>query len=775
MNRRTFLHHTGFAATGLAFTPADFWVPHTDDWTPDPSGDSKRILNTLRDEPPCTAEVRTERGAPRLFLNGDEIPPFFALSTSLLPTATNYRQMGIPVLFPIIGTRSFWTGPDTYDWAALEDFLAQLLTRYPDAFFFLRLHLHSPPWWTEAHPDQLIRYGLPTPENRYDLLKRGQLDPIDGGHYMGSGSELREASPASPVWRRDTTAMLQSLVQFIDQSPLRSRVMGYFLMNGGTGEWNTFGAGFLPGYSAPMAEAAGPAPPPRERVFASYGLLRDPATERPVIDFYRNYHHVGAETVTHLAEGIKEVVPRPQICGTFYAYLMEVPRLQDAGYLASKIILESPDIDLLACPYTYQNTNVDGAERWESDMEDGAGNWLGRARGVGGDGAFRTMVASIRRHGKLFASEIDPSTYLDRSDSWRGIGGSGSTTEEGSIRILRRDIGKVFAEGVGGWLYDFGPHHGVESGWFGSPALIDAVRPLMTLLAERQQLDLSPVADVAIVPDPESFYATRHWLADKPWPGQGIRYTDFINHWFLNSQNRSLQRLGAPVDYLYRFDLTVEDAERYRMLLFPNAFLLAPDEVDALHAMLKGSGTTVLWYYAPGLLMPNQINLAQMERLTGFSFREIVEPGPLMIEIETESQQEGLPSAFGVKSPSSYHPRFAVHDADAEALGYWQDRTNDVAFARKAMDGWTSIYVGTAPLPAEWLRAIATEAGVSLWSSRPDVVGGTRSTGMLVASSDGMRTLTLPHPMASADGGPAQTTHTLDLSFGEVQLFKATV
>lgn len=321
--------------------------------------------------------------------------------------------MDIPVLFPVIGTQSFWTGPDTYNWTALENFLAQLLMRYPDAFFFLRLNLHGPPWWTEAHPDQLIRYGLPTPENRYDLLKRNQLAPIDGGHYMGSGGELREASPASPIWRRDTTAMLQSLVQFIDQSPLRSRVMGYFLMNGGTGEWNTFGAGFLPGYSAPMEETAGPVPSPRQRVFSSYGLLRDPATERPVIDFHRNYHRAGAETVTQLAKGVKEVLPRPQIRGTFYVNLMEVPTLQDARYLA--------------CTYTYHNTNVGGAERWESDMEDGAGNWLGRARGVGvgGDGAFRTMVASIQHHGELFASEIDSSTHLDRSDSWRGTCNTG--------------------------------------------------------------------------------------------------------------------------------------------------------------------------------------------------------------------------------------------------------------------------------------------------------------------------------------------------------------
>jgi hypothetical protein len=771
MNRRHFLDVLGGAAGALALTPADLLFPGTDALAAVPSGDVRAALDALRGEAPCRSAVRTERGAPRLFINGEEVPPFFALSTSLLPTLDNFQKMGIPVLFPIIGTRSFWTGPDTYDWPALEDYLGRLLARYPEAMFFLRLHLHTPPWWTEAHPDDLIQYGLPTPDNRYDQLERGQLEPIDGGHFMRSGRELREASFASPAWRRDTATMLQSLVRFMEQSPLVSRVMGYYLMHGRSGEWNTFGGSFLPDYSPPMQQAAGPVPSVRDRLFTHYGLLRDPEQERPVIDFYRAYHRAGAETIAILAKAIKEALPRPLICGTFYAYLMEVPRIQDAGYLSPEPVLDSPHIDLIGCPYTYQNTNLDDAERWESDMEDGAGNWLGRARGVGGDGAFRAMVASLRRRGILYASEIDPSTYLDRSDGWRGIGGSGSTTVEGSIQILRRDVGKVFAEGVGGWLYDFGPLHGAEQGWYGE-ALVDAVRPLVTLMEQRSALDLSPVAQVALIGDTESFFATRHWWAEHPWPGQGIRYTDLFNHWFLNSQNRTLQRLGAPVDYLYRFDLTAEDAARYRLLLVPNAFLMDEDEVDALLDMLRGSGATVVWYYAPGLLRPDGIALDQMERLTGFAFTELAVPGPLMIRSATDD--ETLPDRFGVKSPEHYAPRFTVAaDDDVEVLGHWQDRKNDVAFARTAMDGWTSVYVGTAPLPVKWLRKLAADAGVTLWSDRPDVVGGTRNTAMLVATSDGPRTLTLPHAMVSADGGPARATHTLDLSFGDVRLFHA--
>ena len=84
------------------------------------------------------------------------------------------------------------------------------------------------------------------------------------------------------------------------------------------------------------------------------------------------------------------------------------------------------------------------------------------------------MTESLRRQGKLYISEMDPSTYLDENPHRviGGHGGIGSDTLEGSRRILQRDLGQVFASGVGGWLYDFGPLNRAKDGWYASPEMI---------------------------------------------------------------------------------------------------------------------------------------------------------------------------------------------------------------------------------------------------------------------------------------------------------------
>lgn len=728
---------------------------------------ARAALDALAGEPVCHSEVRPSGGVPRLFINGEEALPFFALSTSLAPTAGNFRRMGIPGLCPIVSLRRYWKGPGQYDWPLLEAYLGALLSLHPEALLCMRLHLHSPAWWTKQHPEELNRYGLPTPEARYDLVERGELEPLDSGHSMDSGSELREVSFGSQRWRDDTAEALRQMVLFLNDSPLRSRIVCHFFMCGATGEWNYFGDTWLPGYGEADRARLGEIPTPAQRIYCSHGLLRDPAREQHVIDFYRAYHRMGPEAVVQMARTVKQALDHPVICGTFFGYLMEVTRIQDCGFLASQIILDCPDIELVAGPYTYQNSNRED-DPAGSDMEDGSGNWLGRARGLGGDGAFRLMVESLRRRGKLYASEMDPSTYLDASDSWRSIGGSGSKTLEGSVQSLKRDIGRVFAEGVAGWLYDFGPLHGVPTGWFGGGPIIDAIKPLIDLLREQKHVDLHPVSEVLLLGDQESFHATRHWWADHPWPGQGIRFTDVFNHWFLNAQNRAVQRLGAPVDYLYRGDLTRQDvASRYKLILVPNTFLLEPDEVDQIRGLLRDSGATVVWYYAPGFLRRGQTDLAQMGRLTGFTFREDLRPGAM--RIDAVDAPDVLPTSFGIKSPKAYGPRFEV-ETDAEILGLWQD-TRAPAFARKQQEGWTSIYIGTAPLPAEWLRHLAREAGAGLWSDRPDIVSGCHSCAMVVATADGERTVTFPGLFQDTEGGPVGARQELDMAFGEVRLF----
>ncbi len=773
MNRRSFLTRTGLAAASLSLTPADLLFPGTNALTTLSEADALAALDALRDEAPCRAEVRTERGGPRLFINGEEVPPLFGLSTALLPTLDNFERVDVSLLQPIIGLQSFWTGPGTYDWSAHDAYLGRLLDRAPDAFFFPRLQLQVPVWWKETYPEALIQYGLDVPPGSIDRITTRNLERMEGGHYFTEFyGEAWEASWAAPRWRTDVKALLRAYIAHIEQSPLVSRYLGYFVVNGKTSEWNTFGDDYLPDYNPAMQAAAGPVPSPEDRIFCHYGLLRDPEEEQPVMGYYRRYHELVAETVAELAETVKDAVDDRVLFGTFFAYVTEKPRIQEAGYLFPRAVLDSPHIDLIACPYTYQNTNDPKRERWMSELYDGAGHLLGRARGVGGDGAYRVMRESIKRRGKLFVSEIDPATYLDAGNAWRGIGGSGSDTKEGTLKIIRRDWGKVFADGVGGWLFDFGPAYDVTEGWYSSDLIIDEMRQLTNLFATHLDRDLSPTAEILFVGDTDSAIATRHWQAERPWPGQGIRYTDLFNHWFLNSQNRAVQRLGAPVDYLHRFDVTAGDLRRYRLVLVPYAFLMRPDEVDDLRAMLRGSGATVVWYYAPGFVRPDRLDLDQMQRLTGFHFAVNDVPGPLLIDAVLPGDPP-LEQRFGLKSPEHYSPRFVVQDTgDVEVLGHWQDSSSDIAFARTAMDGWTSVYVGTAPLTVELLRRLTTDAGAALWSSRPDVITATQGAAVVVATEAGSRTVRFPRPMHLVDGdAPPASTATLDLAFGAVRLF----
>ena len=144
-------------------------------------------------------------------------------------------------------------------------------------------------------------------------------------------------------------------------------------------------------------------------------------------------------------------------------------------------------------------------------------------------------------------------------------------------------------------------------------------------------MNLSSVAQIAAVYDAKSLFVTRHWKAEAPFP-KGMASTDFFTQWFLDGQARSIHRIGAPVDFLYRFDLQRQDARRCKLFLMINLFYLTEKEVDDLLDIFENSNAYVVWFYAPGFVSPDKLNLAQMERLTGFRFKVLTEPGQMLID-----------------------------------------------------------------------------------------------------------------------------------------------
>jgi hypothetical protein len=768
MNRRNALKLAGTAIGTLPFSRLNA-VDLFEHRTIELDDNVLNQLDRLSGESACRCSITMERGGARLYLNGKEEYPLFAVSSSLLHTAQSYRQAGLRFLHPLIGLEDGWIGPGEYDWTRFDKYFAKLLELVPDAFLFPRLHPYAPEWWKESHPNELVKCGLPIDPGQY----KAAAQIIEGGFNWTSLGDPYAASFASEVWKKETIEMLRNFLRHMEMSPLKSRMMGYQISGMHTGEWHYIGCRWLPDYSAPMERLAGPIPSTERRINKGGPLMRDPEKDRDIIEFYRKYHKNTADTVASFAKVIKEETERRVICGTFFCYMLENVMIQEAGHLVPESVLRSPDIDYIATPYTYQRSNVPGNQRWDSDVIDDAGNWLGRARGVGGDGAYRVLSESIRRNNKMFISEMDPSTYLEPYR--RSEGGSGSETVEGTLKILQRDLGQVFATGHAGWLFDFGhlmPPFKANRGWFDDAPMTKLIKSFADFgSAHRPKLDISPVSEIAAVYEPKTWLATEHWWAEEPWTGFGIVISDFFGHWIVNSQTRTINRVGAPTDFLYRFDLKPDDRSRFKLLLMVNTFFLTAEEVKQLQDQFKGSGATVVWFYAPGYIGPDRFEPKQMETLTGFSFKRIDEPGPMMIKCLIDDSGTKFYREFGVKKP--HYPRFSVVQGEDKGIrihGRWTDN-NEIAFASREHDGFTSIYAGTGPLPVEVLRWIAVKAGVKMWSSKPDNVRASKGAAMIVATDNGERTIRFPQPMVPVEGGSAKKEHRLSMEFGDVRVF----
>jgi len=137
----------------------------------------------------------------------------------------------------------------------------------------------------------------------------------------------------------------------------------------------------------------------------------------------------------------------------------------------------------------------------------------------------------------------------------------------------------------------------------------------------------------------------------------------------------------------------------------------------------------------------------------------------LMLIDSNVAEQEPV---FGIDQRES--PRLVVVDDRAEILGTWSG-TRDPAFARTSSNGMTSVFVGCAPIPIETVRRLCLDAGVRLWSTRPDVVVASRDWAMVVATSEGDRTVQLHRPLRSLDDGSVVAEFGMYARRGEVRLF----
>jgi hypothetical protein len=372
---------------------------------------------------------------------------------------------------------------------------------------------------------------------------------------------------------------------------------------------------------------------------------------------------------------------------------------QRSGHLGLRKVFESPYVDFLVSPYAYG------------------------FRGIGGDTVPGQPPGSAWLHGKLLIVEDDTRTFINHDQEYGHV-----YTLSDSVAILRRNFARVMSQGMGMWWLFESVDPSKE------PALEPLLQNFHDLGDFLLQTDRSPIAEIAVLLDDESFfYEACRINLDLPM--------------ILQQQDWGLPRLGAPFDLYLMQDFLEGRMKPYKLYIFLNALQLNRTRREALNKELRKDGRVALWIYAPGYI-EDEPALEHMYELTGFTFALHKEPwGPLMDIVDfTHPITAGLPQDLVWGTNNKLCPIFCLEDPEARVLG-------QVVFSRgnckpglgvKTFPQWTSIFVAAPNLPSPVLRGIAAFAGVHLYSRAGDVLYANKNLLAVHTVSGGDRTFRLP-------------------------------
>lgn len=709
---------------------------------------SKAATVTIQPRQPgrTVAEVKVHHGTPTLFINGQ--PHNGMVWATYRPTEKVFRdftQAGVS-LFTFCGTpteagyglsKTVWVTPDQFDYTEFDQRVTMLLETNPDAYFFPRLYLHAPQWWSVRHPNDVVLADLGDGRTRT---------------FLHSGDKPAP-SWASTAWRDDTVAALRRLIAHIEASPYADRVVGYHLASGTTEEWMMWGANenewvdYSPANvtryrqwlrekyhsleqlrsawhdnAATFENAAIPTKAQRQQ--AGLGSLRDPAREQAIIDFYLYNSDLVADTIDHFARAVKELTHRQKIVGVFYGYLLQLcgeQRQQNAGHLALARLLASPNVDFLASPTSYA------------------------FRKLGGEGTahFMSLFDSVKLHGKLWFNENDVRTSLSGGQ----LGEWGRPADlDGDILQQNKELALALVNGSAQWWFDVGGNK------YNHPRLLNHIGALVKAATAAQACDRSAVDEVALVVDEKS-------LCD-------LRVADPLGKGLLVGQLPALQRIGAPVGHYLVNDLS--QLQRHKVFFFMTSFAPSAEDRRVVNA-LKRDGHVLVFFAAAGLYRNGQIDEMAMRDFTGINLRLSKDPAVLRISCPPgHALTEGLAGgSYGMDQKTS--PVCYADDGDAIVLGTLAD--GHAGLVLKQYHGWTAIYSAAPLMPTSLLRRIAELGGVHFYTAAGDVVWATHDLLGVSVHHAGPRTIALPRSVAVRDLYSGATLgdnlHFFQADFGE--------
>jgi beta-galactosidase len=649
---------------------------------------SYRVSFWARAEPARDITVALYRpGNPFIHLGGPSAP--FGSQIRMAASA-GVDFVSFPIEMP-------WPAPgQVVDWQGVDNACAQVLRANSNALLLPRFGADPPEWWRKANPGEVMTWE--------------------------DGSQQQHAVVASPLYRRDAAARVTALVEHLE-GKFGAHMAGYHPCGQNTGEWfyqdtweNKLN-GYAPGdtnawrgwlrdrykndtalraaWGNPTAELdSAVIPSTVERRGSPYGVIREPDSEKSVIDFAEFQQQAMADLVCELAHAARQASHGRKLVVFFYGYLFEFGSIRlgpsTCGHYALRRVLDCPDIDVLCSPISYFD------------------------RGIGGSAPVMTAAESVALAGKMWLCEDDTRTYLG-SGAFPGEFDGGKDLAE-TQTLLRRNVAEEVTRNFATWWMDLG-----MTGWFDDPRLWEDMKRFDAVdrIFLKKPIPFRP--EVAAIIDPQAMLETAAtgWMLTEP----GIYQV-----------RRPLGRMGAPYGQ-YLLDDAVRGRVRAKLYVFLNAWQLSAAQRQALHKNTRGSCR--VWCYAPGLHDGLKTSPEAMRDISGFRLQPAF-PKRVWATPTASGKQLGLETAFGVDAPVT--PLYAAADATPEeTLATYPDGSAAVAL-RHTSEGW-SMFVGIPGLTSELLRIAARKAGVHLFTGTDCNVYANGPIVALHASQDGVVTL----------------------------------
>jgi len=456
--------------------------------------------------------------------------------------------------------------------------------------------------------------------------------------------ELGKVS-ASQTWRRDTSDYMQMLLRHAEKN-YSQNIVSYILGCGGATEWHDRSRGeesvyrlaafrqWQKDHGKPQTDI----PTRMARDAGSYdfdttyidhfsyyngmdptgcyealfpygvGLMRTPENDQAAMDYWRFCNEFNADTASFFLAGARQIIRPEAELGMFFGYGVGQWTLASSGHLAYERLLDSPDLDFITAPISYEG------------------------RGMGQGSTSMTVKESIHIKGKRMLQEMDQRTYTsnrkladyfqlpdplktkaaeviinDSTDS-KELSKKFSMTTDGVwkndeeiVAGMKRDTAFCLINQDSLWWFD------MWGGFYQGDKVFASLKQLKQIWDEHSRFPGNNVSEILMVKDPDNMYL--------------LNDMDARCGTFHSRALKALSMIGTAYTVCSFNDLEHLDLKPFKLVVFCHPFELTPRHQDVLNRLVLKDQRTVLWLYGPGIINNGKWDPDNVEAVCGTPFK----------------------------------------------------------------------------------------------------------------------------------------------------------